>query len=528
MRLDERSAGFFAIGLALARREPVVVITTSGTAAAELHAAVVEADLAGVPLVIVTADRPVELHGVGAPQTIDQQHLFGRSVRLFVDLPVAEDAIRSQWRSHASRLVAEATAGAFGPGPVHANVHFREPMVGPVGELPAGRADGAPWHVPGRATRLEERDLEQLRRAIDASQRPLIVAGGDELRRPGALVGLATSYAIPLVTDGRATRREPDGASVFFADQLVRVREFASRYRPDLVIRVGSLPSSKSLGIYLDELVGEGVPELIVSEGREFADPARSASFLYRADPSEVFDALFSHSPPARDRSWLESWIAADGVAAGAIEYCCRADPLSEPAVARCVLRSLGSEDLLVVSSSMPVRDLEWFGGATPAAPRVVANRGANGIDGVTSTVFGAAAGHEGRTVGLLGDLTFFHDLSGLVFGTEESVPSATLVVLDNGGGGIFSFLSYPDELDLPLFRRAFLTPQRPDPRAVASALRFPVAEASCSSELEQALQKAASCDGPNVIVVAIDPDRNIAVHGELAAAVRDALCATL
>jgi len=527
VRLDERSAGFFAIGLSLSTGRPVVVLTTSGTAASELHPAVVEADLASVPLIVCTADRPFELHGVGAPQTIDQTHLFGRSPRYFFDFGVPNETAAPQWRALASRLVAEAMFGVHGPGPVHANLAFREPFDGKSGQSSSGRSDGRSWHEVVAGDVVSKEALDRLVEVVSSAPRGLVVAGrgaGD----PAAVEAFGRAVGYPILADSLAFPRRPMAGLVAAWDPIVKGGSANDVLRPDLVVHLGAPPASRALSTWLARIVAEGARHVLVDPYRRFADPARLADVVLVASPSELLAgaaARFKEAVEA-EAAFSTSWAAAEDAAQWAIDETLTGDPnASEPAAARDLAAALPDSSTVVVSSSMPVRDYDAFARPRPGAPLVFSNRGANGIDGVSSTVLGVASGFKGSgasgpTVGLLGDLAFLHDLSALVRGREEDSPDAAFVVVDNGGGGIFSFLPYAGELDAAMFERAFATPQSVDIAEVARSLDCGVEEVNERSELAPALEQATASHGVNVVVVRTDRAQNVVRHAAIDAAV--------
>lgn len=515
MRLDERSGAFFALGIALSAAEPVVILTTSGTAAAELHAAIAEADLARVPLIVATADRPVELHDVGAPQTIDQVGLFGSMVRYALDLPVATEETRPHWRAFASRLAAESKDGPRGAGPVHVNIAYREPMVGPIGPLPPGRDRDAPWHEVVHAPNASADAKDRLMEALSTSTRGVIVIGGATIGDATPIVESARTWRWPVLNDGRALRRSSDEMLISHGDQFLRSDVVTDQLRPDLVIHVGSPHASKTLMTWNRELAASGVTHVFVDPFGAFEDPERIGSLYLAADASALFSAVADQEVSTAP-GWLERWQRCDRAVDKAVSATVDGEALSEPGIARAVMAELGADDTVFCSSSMPVRDVEWFAPATHSAPRVLANRGANGIDGVVSSVLGAAVGTSGRTIGLIGDLAFLHDLSGLVWGSAEEVPTATFVVVDNAGGGIFSFLTYPDLVDATTFERGFGTPQRGSLAAIASALCCTVIEVTTRGELRDALSTAQSVSGIVVILARTDRAVNVSLHQRL------------
>ena len=529
LRLDERSAGFFAIGCSRGSGRPVVVVTTSGTAAAEVHAAVIEADLAGVPLIICTADRPPELHAVGAPQAVDQNQLFGSAVRFFLDPGVPDEAARPHWRSIASRLVAEATAGPRGPGPVHANLRFREPFGGAPDDLPPGREAGAPWHEIDRPLGVALGTVERLAGAIAAAERGLIIAGAGA-GSPQPIFDLARALAWPVLAEPRAWPRRPRPGLVAASDAVLRSPAAAAYLRPDVVVHLGAPHLSRVLNEWIATSAAAGTRHILIDPYGAFRDPQRVAATIFTGDPglllSGVLADLAAHKVrPRSTSSFLQHWLSADAAALEAIAAVLeKQEHLSEPEVARLVVETLPPAAALVVAASMPMRDLEWFVPPREEAPTVFANRGANGIDGTASTILGVAATFSGPVVGLLGDLAFLHDLSGLVFGTAERVPDATLVVIDNGGGGIFSLLPYTAAIERSRFERAFGTPQAPEVARVASALGATVHEPKDAAALRDFLQRAVQSPGIDVIVIRTDRADNAALHGALGTAAAEAV----
>ena len=498
--LDERSAGFFALGLGVATGRPAIVVTTSGTAAVELHPAIVEADLSCVPMLACTADRPPELHHVGAPQTVEQHGLFGPSVRWATDPgpPRPDDA--RWWRSLASRAVAEAVAGPRGPGPVHLNLAFREPLHGQPGDLPPGRDGGRPWHqvVPPKAAPPNI--------TVDAS-RALIVAGG-QCGDPSAIVALAEARGWPVLADPRSGARWPARHTVAAADAILRVPSFADGHRPDVVLHVGQPWASRVVNEWL---AGCGAEHIVVDRWGRWFDPDRIASTVVSGDPTALCHALAGQRRVVADEAWVNGWARAETAAQLAIDKTLAAlgDKPTEPGAARAVVRDLPDGATLFVSSSMPIRDVEWFA-APRTGLRVMANRGANGIDGVVSTALGVSRAATGPTVCLIGDLAFLHDSNGLLAGGD-----CTFVVVDNAGGGIFSFLPQAGTVERETFERLFATPQRVDVAAVAAA--YGVRQVG---SMEEGLLSG----GLTVVHVRTDRHDNVDVHRALHAAVADAL----
>jgi 2-succinyl-5-enolpyruvyl-6-hydroxy-3-cyclohexene-1-carboxylate synthase len=511
VRLDERGAGFFAVGLALVTGRPAVVCVTSGTAAAELHPAVVEAHHARVPVIVCTADRPPELHGVGAPQTIEQSGLYGAAVRWSADPGVPVEETTPTWRSLGARAFVEATAGPCGPGPVHLNLAFREPLVDEPGPLPPGRPGGRPFHVavaaPARAAAAPGRW---------PGRRGVLVAGAG-CGPPESVLALAERLGWPVLADPRSGCRRAHPNVVAAADALARLRPDA--LRPDAVVRLGAAWASRELVSFLSD-----AETVVVDPWWRWEDPGRTAAAVHLSDPGAWIEAALQAPPPGTPAGWLGAWQEAERAAQAAIDGAlCAEERLSEPAVARTLYASLPSDTVVMVSSSMPVRDLEWFAPTVPRPPRVLSNRGANGIDGVCSTALGAAAATASAVVALVGDLAFLHDVSALVTSSDtgERRGSCTLVVVDNAGGGIFEFLPQATATARARFERLFGTPQSPDIARVAAGFGLECADVGTPEELGEALARLAGSAGLSVVRARV-PARpaNVAVHQRIHAAV--------
>jgi 2-succinyl-5-enolpyruvyl-6-hydroxy-3-cyclohexene-1-carboxylate synthase len=525
VRLDERSASFLALGMGLSTGVPAVLLTTSGTAAAEVHAAVVEAHQAGVPLLVCTADRPPELHGVGAPQTIEQRGLYGRAVRLEHDPGVPSGAGRSWWRSLGARAFAAAVAHPIGPGPVHLNLPFAEPLDGLPGELPVGRVDGGPWHRVGTAVRRSADGESVVGGLLRNARRPLLVVGA---RPPSEIRSLATAGHFAVLADPRSGLRSCPGDVVATADALLRDPGFREAHEPDLVIRIGEAWASKVVNAWLDETAARGVPHILVDPYGDWRDPGRTAGHVV-----PDLGALLAERPRTAP-SFVESWLASEHVAQEAIdstlEQLGATGELCDPAIAR-MLTLVPGVGALVVSSSMPVRDLEWFSRPAGHYPVAYANRGANGIDGVVSTAVGVArgwrsAGRKGEVVAVVGDLAFLHDASALVrpAGSPDRVG---IVVVDNRGGGIFSYLAQARSVAEERYEQLFGTPQAVDPADLARSAGCNVTVVEHPGDLEPALGglvRSLEAGEQPVVVCRTDRARGPAVHDALNAAVARAL----
>lgn len=512
---DERAAAFMALGIGLASGRPAVVLTTSGTAAVELHPAVVEASMAAVPMLVCTADRPPELRSVGAPQTIDQDHLYGHAVRSFTEAGIADDGNRLAWRPLAARAVAEAMGAV--PGPVHLNLPFREPLVGEAGELPAGRPGDAPWHLPARPAGAAEPDAALV--ALLGASRGLIVAGswvGDA----DGVTALAEATGWPVLADPRSGCRRPSAWTVAAFDALLRDEGFAAGHRPEVVVRLGSPPAS---GVLSKWLAATGARQVAVDRHGVVYDPERTASALVHARPDAWCRTMAAAVGANADPAWLADWQDAEKAAQAAFdEVLAGHGESTEPGVARTLVAQLAPGSTLVVGSSMPVRDLEWYGRPRNFV-RVLSNRGANGIDGVVSTAVGVALASEGPVAALVGDVSFLHDANALL-GLAGRGLDLTVVVVDNRGGGIFSFLPQAAALSPERFELLFGTPHDVDLPGLAAAHGLPTITVHAADGLVPALNVAAAAPGTHVVVVRTDRATNVTVHDELHAAVSRAL----
>ena len=480
VRVDERSAAFLALGLAKASGRAVPVVTTSGTAAVNLHPAVVEASHAGVPLLLLTADRPPELRGTGANQTIDQVKLYSDAVRAFVEVGAAESEQTAYWRATVCRAIACAE-GDLGtpPGPVHLNVAFREPLVPDGAGVPDGRP--GPWTARVRATGQEV--VED-----DLPDRTVVVLGdGADL----SVLALAEARGWPVLAEPSSGATGPP---VVDCGELVAA---SVPDRPERVLVVGRPTLSRTLG----RLVSSAPADVVAGLGT-WTDAHSHASRVLPAVPAVG----------RTSRGFSDAWVQAGRTVRAAISpYLAE---LSEPSVAVTVA---ATSSPLVVGSSKPVRDLFL------AAPRtrVLANRGAAGIDGVVSTAVGAALAWGEHTVALLGDLTLLHDQNGLVLGPHEPRPDLTVVVTNNDGGAIFGLLEQGAPEHAVAFERVFGTPHGVDLEALAAATRTPYALATSLDELRKEVEPGR---GLRLVEVRTDRQQAVELDRALRAAAADAL----
>lgn len=517
--IDERVASFAAVGAARSRGTPVIVLCTSGTAVTEFHSAVVEAHHSEVPVIVITADRPPELQGVGAPQTIDQTNVYGTAVRRFIDTGVADARDSGRWRGIARDIVDATLDDPKGAGPVHVNVPFREPLLGDVVAL-APRTSGSDVVRGRRNGQPDGSTVEEIRSLLgarDGSLRRGVIIAGDS-PNDVAVLDLARATGWPVWADPRSGLRIGHPNVIAAVDPLLRDDGVASRLRPEVVLRFGSLPASKVVGTRLREWA---CTQVCVTGGSQLMDPDRIVTRHVVAGDADTARALAA-SLGTSEAAWLRDWQAASNAADGAIAAAVNTDPLTEPAVAHVVASESASRGPLWVSSSMPIRDVEWFAPARNGFV-VLANRGANGIDGVTSSAIGTALAMDRPVTLLIGDVAFLHDSSALV-GLARRGCDVRIVLVDNHGGAIFSFLPQAGALDEVTFETLFGTPSDVDVELLARAHGVAYGRATTRDELIAQLALA----GPRIVHVRTDRRRVVGDHDALnrsvAAAARAAL----
>jgi 2-succinyl-5-enolpyruvyl-6-hydroxy-3-cyclohexene-1-carboxylate synthase len=498
--VDERSAGFFAVGLARATGRAVVLACTSGTAAANFAPAVHEAREGGVPLVVLTADRPPELREVGAGQVIDQVKLYGSAAKWFFEVG-SHDATpeRVRWiRSLACRALWTAQDGR--PGVVHLNLPFRDPLVPPaelrrqgagaaaLERAAPGRAGGEPWlrRMPAGAPPPPP--------DVDLPARSVVVAGTGA---GPATAAFAAGGAFPLLADPLSGARTGPAAIAHY-DALLRGERFVAEHRPEAILRVGDLPTSKPLRAWLE--AHAGVEQVLIPGPSPWPDPMSSGAALAGRE-------LLGTAADAGE-AWLAAWRAADERAAAAIDAAL-GDELSEPRVVRELGARLPGDATLWVASSMPVRDVESFFPVRDDPPRVLANRGANGIDGTVSSAFGAAAAGD-PTILLTGDVALAHDVGGLLAARRHRL-ALTIVLLNNDGGGIFEFLPVSGEGDAYVEHVA--TPLGLDFAHAAALYDCRIVRAASVAGFRAALDESLGATATTIVEVRTDRRENRDLH---------------
>lgn len=510
IHLDERSAAFWALGIAKATGRPAALICTSGTAAANYLPAVIEANYSGTPLLVLTADRPPELRERGAGQTIDQLGIYGSNVRWWADLPVPEDAGPAWYRSTAARAVRSSMSDR--PGPVHLNFGLREPL------------EPAPgWAPPSPESAIELPALDSIGgpNAVEALNRfaalpnGLVLAGPMRDDHMTSVAAFCHRTGWPLLAEplSQLRRTDPMASVIAHHDHLLRT-PWADEHVPEVVLRVGDPMTCKPLRLWLERHQPQHV---LLDPATEWTDASATATSVITADPS-----ILAHvTAGVGHGSWADAWARADAAAIDAVDQVLDAEPLMEAAVARELGRALHAGEALVVSNSMPVRDIDSFLRPRDTDLLCLGNRGASGIDGVLSTAAGVASTGIETTL-YIGDLAVLHDIGGLLSVVEHDI-DLTVVVANNDGGGIFSFLPIAAQ-DGVAFERLFRTSQRHRlERLVTAAGGFHEFVPDLAF-LREALQVPAA--GLRVLEVPVDRDANVDQHRRIAAAVASAVSA--
>jgi 2-succinyl-5-enolpyruvyl-6-hydroxy-3-cyclohexene-1-carboxylate synthase len=548
MHVDERSAAFFALGMAKRLHRPVAVVSTSGTAAANFLPALVEAKLSHVPLLILTADRPHELRDNGAPQSIDQNRLYGTYAKWFVDvaLPEATNEALRYIRTLAGRAVA--LTQAIPAGPVHLNFPFREPLVPELSAeqlLPPperrevlawqGRSNNTPYvqvcDVPLAAP--DEATMTRLTEVTKATRQGLIVAGPqDDPALAEPLAQLAYSLGYPLLVDPLSQVRSGIHVSesvLSSYDAFLRIDAFVERAKPELLLRFGAMPISKSVLLYLKRFAT--CPLIVIDGQNEWQEPTQLAAEYIHADPVALCRDLLARLAPNEgyhDEAWLTLWQHADRMTRQALESAMQ--DFEEPFEGR-VFSELASllpdETTLYVGNSMPVRDMDTFFWASKRRIRCMGNRGANGIDGMVSSALGASAVSEqhGPTVLVIGDLSLFHDLNGLLAARLHAL-DLTIVLVNNDGGGIFSFL--PQAAYAEHFEQLFGTPTGLDFSLAVQMHGGQFQRAETWEQFRKAVMRGISSGGLHVVEVKTERASNVRMHRHLWQVVGKALNAEM
>lgn len=518
IHFDERGTAFAALGYARATGHPAAWITTSGTAVANGLPAIVEASVDSVPMILLTADRPPELRQTGANQTIDQPDIFGDFVRWSFDLPAPDpDTDPAMVLTNVDQAVYRARRSPSGP--VHLNLMYREPFLPNPNESPKTLEPPEPWNTNAEpytryaATKptVDELEIKTLQRTLQPIERGLVIAGRLTSREQGeAVKRLAKDLGWPLLPDIGSQARLGAGNSAAFYDALLANEEFAASHAPEAVLHVGGRALSKRLEKFVD--LSRPDPYIVVRENPFRLDPSHRVTHSVETNVVDFCDALSQALPEQAPSDWLSGWReASEDVGQRFGELLLEDGDLSEPVVARVVSRHVPEGHGLIVASSMPVRDLDTFAVADGAFVPVAANRGASGIDGTVATAAGFACGLDGPVTLVIGDLALLHDLNSLAM--LRGLP-VTVIVVNNDGGGIFSFLPVAGEREF--FEPYFGTPQGVGFESAANMFGLSYENPKTAAEFVRAYRSAVSGQTSTLIEVNTNRDENVTLHGEL------------
>jgi len=532
--IDERSAAFFAMGIAKAQKKAVALVCSSGTAVANYMPAVVEAFQSRVPLLVLTADRPHELREVGAPQAIDQIGIFGKFVKLFIEMsaPDRSPELQKYVRIAAARASAVALCGPSGP--VHLNFPFREPLL-PELTIPAiwegGRKQGACYTQVLTGNRiLEKGQVATLAGQLKKIERGLIICGPhDDPLFADAAVSLAKRLQYPLLADPLSQVRSGSHDKEWVIDtydSFLRDSTVQDQLDPEVVIRFGAMPVSKAVLLYLKK--NPACRQIIVDEDPGWRDPTlMAADMIYASavpfcqDLSNLLASASDHCPSVLS-GWAQKWLKANEVAKKELYMQGKNDALSEGQVFLELCENLPRDATLFAGNSMPIRDLDTFFFCNDRNIRIMANRGANGIDGVVSTALGVSAAQTPLVL-VIGDLSFYHDLNGLLAAKLHRL-NATIILINNDGGGIFSFLP---QAKLPRhFETLFGTPLGLDFKPVVEMYQGKFTRVVSWNDFGEALQQGLTANGLHVIEICTKREENVRMHREVWDAVSRSVCA--
>lgn len=517
MMIDERSAGFFALGMAKEKEEPIALVCTSGTAAANYYPAIIEAHYSRAPLIVLTADRPHELQDNGAPQSIDQTHLYGSYVKWFHEmaLPDASSSMLQYVRRNASRAVYEALKN--NPGTVHLNFPFREPLI-PNFELPdvwrngTQETDEAHHEIIPGVKELSDDQLDEIIKRVHGSEKGLIVCGPYLQQRDiNAISMLSMEWNMPILADPLSGIR----SGIHFKnnviecyDAILRNSGIRRKLKPDFIIRFGATPVSKMYRFYLEE--HHDVIQFVVENHDGYREPYGNRTTFIYADADLLCTELIDVGMAIRgSMDWLHRWQRMNDIAKEILLK--KESTLTEGTSVAEIIDHIPAESTLFVGNSMSIRDVDTFFMCTQKGINLQANRGANGIDGVVSSALGVAAAGKHVTL-LIGDLSFYHDLNGLLAAKHYQL-DMTIVCVNNNGGGIFSFL--PQAQDKKHFETLFATPLNIDFKHAVDMYGGTYRLPGNPDELAEALKTSYAQKGLTVIDVQTDRTENKKWHQE-------------
>lgn len=517
IHVDERSAAFFALGIAKASQKPAALLCTSGTASANYYPAIVEARYSRVPLIVLTADRPHELRDVGAPQAIDQIHLYGNNVKWFVEMAPPESSEEMLRYARAVCARAASAAKSAPAGPVHLNFPFREPLVphldrADLFEL-SERTEGY-VNIQGGKLSLPNEEYKEMAQVLNSAKRGVIICGHLEKSGfPAAVIRLAEKLNFPIIADPLSQLRSGhhDGSFIIDTyDTFLKNDDAKKALKPDVIIRFGAMPVSKPLSIFMKE--NSTARQIIVDGGGGWRDPALLSTEMIHCDELQFCESVFPYLITSDNDEFFALWKKINDLTRIKLADINQVEQLSEGKLFYQLAEMLPEGSTLFVGNSMPIRDLDTFFHFNQKGIRVMANRGANGIDGTVSTALGAGISSQPLYL-VLGDLTFFHDLNGLIASKQYGI-DINILLINNNGGGIFSFLP---QANFPTnFEKLFGTPLDLD---FSHAIKMFGGEYDLISDWEHFLssfKRNQDIPGLKVMEITTNRDRNLTEHREL------------
>lgn len=517
IQIDERSAGFFALGIAKAARKSVALLCTSGTAPANYYPAIIEANISRVPLIVLTADRPHELRDVGAPQAIDQIHLYGKQVKWFVEMALPEGS--SELIRYAQTVCARAVATSemTPAGPVHLNFPFREPLL-PQLENPdifteKNRLNGSISIQTGELS-LTENQFQFLADKWTGVTRGVIICGPiDYPALTEAVTLLADKLQFPILADPLSQLRSGTHSGEHIVDTydtFLRNEEAKSTLKPDIIIRFGAMPISKTLSIFLKE--NSHSQQYVIDGGGGWRDPNALTTEMIYCDEVIFCESIQEKVATRNPSDYLGKWQRLNNHTKHHVSLLNEGSELNEGKLFYKLSTLLPYESTLFVGNSMPIRDLDSFFHFNDKSVRIIANRGANGIDGIVSTALGAATILQPMYL-VIGDLTFFHDLNGLIAAKIHNIP-IHIFLINNNGGGIFSFL--PQAAQPKHFERLFGTPLDIDFEHAVKMYNGKFERISDWDHLDSLVQENQNRPGLHVWEITTTRDANVKEHQDL------------
>jgi 2-succinyl-5-enolpyruvyl-6-hydroxy-3-cyclohexene-1-carboxylate synthase len=515
MNIDERSAAFFALGMAKAKRKPVALLCTSGTAVANYLPAIVEAYYARVPLIVLTADRPHELRDVGAPQAIDQLNIYGKHAKWFVEMALPEGSKEMLRYARTMAARAAATAMTAPAGPVHLNFPLREPLVPNVTEQTWTQIERQePSYIQvsiGKRT-LELEQFQFIYERLAGIEKGLIICG--EIDKPHfaeAVIKLAETLDYPILADPLSHLRSGTHSKEYIVesyDAILKTETAMHTLMPEVIIRFGAMPVSKSLTLMLKN--NTAIQQIVVDGDGGWREPTLSASYMIHCDEIEFCNRLAELGSRKRGLSeWTKTWKAANKIAKDTLLEAGKDEQMFEGKVFIELAELLPEQSVLFVGNSMPIRDADTFFMTNDKQIRIMANRGANGIDGVVSSALGASVVQQPLVL-VIGDLSFYHDLNGLLAAKLHRL-NATIIVINNNGGGIFSFL--PQSKQEKHFESLFGTPTDLQFEHVVRMYDGHYEKADTWEKFRESVTNAIATNGLHVIELCTSRQENVMKH---------------